>query len=163
MGIPRQTSNISRALAGNKIVDHLYVVGASPVGAAPTISSFYFNTRLHWIGQRQLQDDTRINEDWDCVCLTVLWRFAWMEESWERIGWWERGWVCVCWEQLGSWERGSGTGDRGQRTEFVPEHYSDIIMGAMASQITNLTTVYSNVYSGAFGTHCYFHTLDTFY
>ena len=28
-------------------------------------------------------------------------------------------------------------------------HYSDVIMGAMASQITNLTTVYSTVYSGA--------------
>ena len=28
-------------------------------------------------------------------------------------------------------------------------HYSDIIMGAMASQITNLTIAYSAVYSGA--------------
>ena len=28
-------------------------------------------------------------------------------------------------------------------------HYSDIIMGAMASQMTSLTTVYSSVYSGA--------------
>ena len=28
-------------------------------------------------------------------------------------------------------------------------HYSDVIMGAMASQITGLTIVYSNVYSGA--------------
>ena len=35
-----QTSNISRTLVGNKIVDHSDVVGASPVGAAPTISSF---------------------------------------------------------------------------------------------------------------------------
>ena len=34
-----QTSNIKRTLA-NKIVDHLDVVGASPVGAAPTESSF---------------------------------------------------------------------------------------------------------------------------
>ena len=29
-----------------------------------------------------------------------------------------------------------------------PAHYSDIIMGAMASQITSLTSVYSAVYSG---------------
>ena len=38
--IYRQVSNISRSLVGNKIVDHSDVVGASPVGAAPTTSSF---------------------------------------------------------------------------------------------------------------------------
>ena len=31
----------------------------------------------------------------------------------------------------------------------IPFHYSDAIMGAMASQITSLTIVYSTVYSGA--------------
>ena len=36
----RKVSNIRRTLVGNKIVDHLDVVGASPVGAAPTTSSF---------------------------------------------------------------------------------------------------------------------------
>ena len=36
----RQVSNIRRTLAGNYIVDHSDVVGASPVGAAPTTSSF---------------------------------------------------------------------------------------------------------------------------
>ena len=35
----RKVSNISRTLIGNKIVDHSDVVGASPVGAAPTTSS----------------------------------------------------------------------------------------------------------------------------
>ena len=35
-----QVSNISRTLVGNKIVDHSDAVGASPVGAAPTTSSF---------------------------------------------------------------------------------------------------------------------------
>ena len=35
-----QISNISDALVGNKIVDRLDVVGASPVGAAPITSSF---------------------------------------------------------------------------------------------------------------------------
>ena len=35
----RKTSNISRTLVGNKIVDHSDVVGASPVGAAPSTSS----------------------------------------------------------------------------------------------------------------------------
>ena len=33
-------SNISRNLVSNKIVDHFDVVGAPPVGAAPTTSSF---------------------------------------------------------------------------------------------------------------------------
>ena len=36
----RQTSNISRTFMSNQIVDHSDVVGASPVGAAPTTSSF---------------------------------------------------------------------------------------------------------------------------
>ena len=36
----RKTPNISCILVGNKIVDHSDVVGASPVGAAPTTSSF---------------------------------------------------------------------------------------------------------------------------
>ena len=36
----RQVSNIRRNLIGNETVDHSDVVGASPVGAAPTTSSF---------------------------------------------------------------------------------------------------------------------------
>ena len=36
----RQTSNISRTFEGDKLVDHPDVVVASPVGAAPTASSF---------------------------------------------------------------------------------------------------------------------------
>ena len=36
----RQVSNIGCTLVGNKIVDHSDVVGASPVDAAPTTSSF---------------------------------------------------------------------------------------------------------------------------
>ena len=35
-----KTSDISRTLVGNKTVDHSDVVGTSPVGAAPTTSSF---------------------------------------------------------------------------------------------------------------------------
>ena len=35
-----QTSHISRILVHNKFVDHSDVVGAAPVGAAPTTSSF---------------------------------------------------------------------------------------------------------------------------
>ena len=36
----RQTSDISCTIVGNKIVDHLDVDGASPVGTDPTTSSF---------------------------------------------------------------------------------------------------------------------------
>ena len=36
----RKTSNISRTLVGNKIVENSDVDGASPVGAAPTTSEF---------------------------------------------------------------------------------------------------------------------------
>ena len=36
----RKTSNIRRTIVGNKIVDRSDVIGASPVGAAPTTSSF---------------------------------------------------------------------------------------------------------------------------
>ena len=35
-----ETSNIRRAVVGNKLADHSDVVGVSPVGAAPTTSSF---------------------------------------------------------------------------------------------------------------------------
>ena len=36
----RKTSNISRTSVGDEIVDNSDVVGASPVGTAPTTSSF---------------------------------------------------------------------------------------------------------------------------
>ena len=36
----RKTSNIKRTFVGNKIVDYSDVVGASPIGAVPTTSSF---------------------------------------------------------------------------------------------------------------------------
>ena len=36
----RQVCSIRRTLVGIEIVDHSDVVGASPVGAAPTTSSF---------------------------------------------------------------------------------------------------------------------------
>ena len=62
----RQVSNIRRTLVGNEIVDHSDIVGASPVGAAPTTSSSRLNTWLQWIGQKQLQDETRSFVIW-CV------------------------------------------------------------------------------------------------
>ena len=57
--IYRQTSNINHTLVGNKIVDHSNVVGASPVGTAPTTFHFQLNTWLQCIAQRQLHDETQ--------------------------------------------------------------------------------------------------------
>ena len=37
----RQNCNINRTLVGKKIAEHSDVAGASPVGAAPTKSSFW--------------------------------------------------------------------------------------------------------------------------
>ena len=51
----RRTSNIRRILVCNKIVDHSDVVWASPVGTAPTTSSF--STRQ--LAQRQRHDEAR--------------------------------------------------------------------------------------------------------
>ena len=55
----RKVSNIRRALVGYKIVDHSDVVGASPVGVLQLHLHSQLNTWLQWIGQRQLQDETR--------------------------------------------------------------------------------------------------------
>ena len=46
----RQVSNIRRTLVGNEIGDHSDVVGASPVGAAPNISSFSTKLTPAFIG-----------------------------------------------------------------------------------------------------------------
>ena len=46
----RKTSNIRRILVGNKIADHSDVVGASPIGAAPTTYSFATYIYLASIG-----------------------------------------------------------------------------------------------------------------
>ena len=56
----RKTSYKWHTLVGNTIVDHSDVVAASPVGVAPTTSSFSLNTWLQCIAPRQqLQAETR--------------------------------------------------------------------------------------------------------
>ena len=52
-------------------------------------------------------------------------------------------------ELLWSDHRYLGVGQNVISRYHILGHYSDIIMGAMASQITSLTIVYSTVYSGA--------------
>ena len=55
----RQVSNIRRTLVGYKIVDHSDVVGASPVGAAPTTSSF--STSLDWAKTIAKRDEKHLS------------------------------------------------------------------------------------------------------
>ena len=56
----RQPSDISRTSTGNKTVDHSDVVGASPVGTAPSTSSFSTKHLVSMIELRQRQDKTRM-------------------------------------------------------------------------------------------------------
>ena len=55
-------SNISRALVGNKLADHSDVVGASPVGAVPTTSSYSMFTLLlllqMWVNKKCISFDS---------------------------------------------------------------------------------------------------------
>ena len=56
----RQVSNIRRTLEGNNIIDHSDVVGASPVGAAPTTSSlstYYLAPSLDWAKTTPRRDE----------------------------------------------------------------------------------------------------------
>ena len=65
----RQVSNISRTLLGNRIVDHSDVVGASPVGAAPTTSSFLTErlASLDWATVTWTRDKKHISFGIRCV------------------------------------------------------------------------------------------------
>ena len=56
----RKTSNISRTLVGNKIVDHSDIVGASPSALLQLHLYSRLNIWLKGIRQRQPQDSTRI-------------------------------------------------------------------------------------------------------
>ena len=71
----RQVSNISRTLLGNKIVDHSDVVGASPVGAAPTTSSFstsHLASLLDWAKTTARRDEKQLSMGiWCCL---EIWR-----------------------------------------------------------------------------------------
>ena len=62
--IYRKVSNIRRTLVGNKIVDHSDVVGASPVGAAPTTSSLPSNL-LGGGGEAEMKNE-RIQKQMNC-------------------------------------------------------------------------------------------------
>ena len=55
-----QASNISRTLVGDKIAGYSDVVGASPVGAAPTKSSF---STEHLASMNQAKTTARWDEE----------------------------------------------------------------------------------------------------
>ena len=59
----RKTSNISHTLVCNKLVDHSGVVGASPVGAAPTTSSnlTYHLASMDWVKTIARWDEKHLN------------------------------------------------------------------------------------------------------
>ena len=58
-----QSSNIRLLWVGNEIVDHSDVVGASPVGAAPTTSSFstLYLASMDWPKSTARRDDNHLS------------------------------------------------------------------------------------------------------
>ena len=67
-----QVSNIRRTSVGNWIVDHPDVVGASPVGAAPTTSSFLdFTPGLNGLGKGNCNMRRESFKFWDLVRLIL--------------------------------------------------------------------------------------------
>ena len=58
-----QTSNIRHTLVGNKLVDHSDVVGASPIGTAPTTSSFLTShlTSMDWAKATARRDGNHLS------------------------------------------------------------------------------------------------------
>ena len=58
----RKVSKIRRTFVGNKIVDHSDVVGASPVGAAPTTSSFSTEhlASMDWAETTAIRDEKNL-------------------------------------------------------------------------------------------------------
>ena len=67
--IYRKTSNIRRTLLGKKIVAHSDVVGASPVGAAPTTSSFstQYLASIDWTKTTARRDNKHLELGIWCV------------------------------------------------------------------------------------------------
>ena len=57
----RQTSNISRTLVDNKIVDHSGVVGALPVGVAPATSSTFHLVSMDCAETTVRRDENHLN------------------------------------------------------------------------------------------------------
>ena len=71
----RQTSNIRRTSIGNTIVNHSVVVGAPPVGAAPT--TFSFSPGFDWLGKDNCMTRRETFKFWYLMRpILEVWRFA---------------------------------------------------------------------------------------
>ena len=77
-----KTSNISRTLVGSKIVDHSDVVGAAPVGAAPTTSSFSTQhlVSMDWAKATEKRDEKPLNFGIWCACIRGLVVFTYIKK-----------------------------------------------------------------------------------
>ena len=106
-----QTSNTSHTLVGNKIIDHSDVIGASPVGADPTTSSFSTqHLRFQWIGQRQTARRDKKHSVWQfCVSyirdLTVYLGRE-VHDVWAVVGGGAEAWNAHCGYFPASWVGG---------------------------------------------------------
>ena len=89
----RQISHISCTLVGNKIVDHSDVVGASPVGAAPTTSSFstYYLASIDWAKTTARRDEKHLNFMIWCAYIRDL-----TEGQYHSC--WCPGFSCIVWQ-----------------------------------------------------------------
>ena len=81
----RQVSNIRCTLSSYEIVDHSDVVGASPVGAAPTTSSFSTSHRasLDWAKTTAWRDEKQLS----LVILEILWYVHFLSLSETGLTW----------------------------------------------------------------------------
>ena len=72
----RQISNIRRTLVENKITDHSDVVGASPVGAAPTTSSWWTQhlASMDWTKTTTRRNEKHFSFDILVRLISEIWR-----------------------------------------------------------------------------------------
>ena len=83
----RQVSHIRRTLVDNKIVDHSDVVGASPVGAAPTTSSFSTHqlVSLDWAKTTAWRDEKHLSlAIWGVLYQRFYGRY-WSDMIWDHF------------------------------------------------------------------------------
>ena len=97
---------------------------------------------------------------WNCYLLNKIFNRIWRLKSFEiSLGWKVSPWHGVMIRKKKDIQRiplfyyGTVMTDLGYQRDLAPisrwSHYNDVIMGTIASQITNLTIVYSTVYSDA--------------
>ena len=79
----RQTSNISRTLAGNKIVDHSDLEWPSPVGAAPTTSSCSTShlVSMDWARATAKRDENHLSLGICCVLYYIFYGILSMDRT----------------------------------------------------------------------------------